>query len=151
MKKIAFTIFGNQEDPRGNPIPYKRMTQKSLWTPQAQRYQNWKSFVVAKYLDTIDHWGNQEISVADFGDLHDVLMRKPIKKHIMGKIELMIYPADEHHADPDNIVKGILDALFQNDKHVDVSTNLMCFAKFPEMKVLREVHVPRVEVILYLL
>ena len=44
---ISFVIRGNHIDPRGNTIPYERMTQRSKITdPPALRYRQWKAFVV---------------------------------------------------------------------------------------------------------
>ena len=54
MATIKFTIKGNQEKPDGNPIPYLRTTQGSQWTDKAIRYREWKSKVVAAYIDALD-------------------------------------------------------------------------------------------------
>lgn len=116
-KTIRFTVTGNNDDPKGNPIPYTRTTQKSQWTPKAQRYQQWKGRVVAGYLDAIQ--AIPKIARADFGDAHDLIQRKPIKEvKWKQRMKLMIYYKDEHHPDSDNVFKGIADALFMNDKHL---------------------------------
>jgi hypothetical protein len=117
MKTIRFTIYGNQEDPNGNPMAYFRTTQGSQWTPKARRYQEWKSYVVANYLDALG--AIKKIDRADFGDAHDLIQRKPIKatKEKI-RMKLKIYFKDKTHADSDNIFKGIADALFMNDKYL---------------------------------
>ena len=116
-KSIFFKIYGNQEDAKGNPIPYLRTTQKSQWTEKAQRYQQWKSYVVASYLDALGEI--KKIDRADFGEAHDLLQRKPIKAgDHKQKMTLKIGFKDKTHADCDNIFKGIADALFMNDKNL---------------------------------
>lgn len=144
---IQFTIYGNQEDPvNGNPIPYTRTTQGSHWNARSLRYNAWKSYVVAKYLDTIEHW-KEPINKADYGDAHDVLERKPIKL-TRGRVSVTIFFSDERHPDPDNTVKGILDALFQSDKHIDVETTHYCKVnKLPQGIANQR---PRVEVVVSL-
>ena len=116
-KQIKFTIHWNQEKKDGNPIPYTRTTQGSQWTPKAQRYHQWKTRVVAAYLDALQII--PKIERADFGEAHDLLQKKPIRKaDHKQKMEIMCYYSDETHPDTDNVFKGIADALFMNDKHV---------------------------------
>lgn len=116
-KTIKFTVYGTNEDPKGNPIPYTRTTQKSQWTPRAMRYQNWKGRVVAAYLDAIE--AIPKIARADFGEAHDLIQRKPIKAVVWKQsMHMQIYYKDEKHPDSDNVFKGIADALFMNDKHL---------------------------------
>lgn len=117
MKTITFTIYGNQEDRMGNPIPCARTTQAGQWTPKAMRYNAWKTYVVASYLDAID--GMKKIDRADFGEAHDLLQKKPIKAAThKQRMSLKIFYKDKTHADCDNIFKGIADALFMNDKYL---------------------------------
>lgn len=115
--QINFTIHGNQEDPTGNAIPYLRTTQKSQWTDKAKRYANWKDFVRAAYLDAV--LPLKKISREEFADYHDVIQKKPIKaKKDRSCMDILIYWKNDAHADPDNIFKGIADALFENDKYL---------------------------------
>lgn len=132
-KKIVFKIRGNQENPVGNPIPYFRSTQGSQFSKGAKRYNAWKDYVRANYLDATRP--NKPIKREDFGDFHDILQRKPIGGIVMGRVTAEIYFGGEGHADPDNIVKGILDALFANDKHIDVETKHSCRNKNPHVVV----------------
>lgn len=117
MKTIAFTIYGNQENKKGNPIPYFRTTQAGQWTKGAKRYHAWKDYVRASYLDALGEI--KKIERAQFGEMHDLLQKKPIadtgkKMHM----RLCITWANKAHADSDNIFKGIADALFMNDKYL---------------------------------
>lgn len=109
---IEFTLVGNQEEKTGNPIPYHRQTQRSsFYNPSARRYHAWKDFIRQEYwLQTANKISSQ----------------KPFNSVFRGKVEFTIDFKSENHADPDNIAKGILDALFENDKHVDIATSHTC-------------------------
>ena len=116
MKKITFTVKGNQEDVYGNPIPYVRVVKRALWLPEAKRYSGWKSFVRRSF----------------YGDFPEYLMRagstmltdlQPFTTNSAEKarMDVRIYWRNGIHGDPDNIFKGIADALFKNDKYLDGS------------------------------
>lgn len=126
---INFTIEGNQDDKvKGNPIPYTRTTQKSKWSDKYQRYQEWKGYVVKALLQSRPPFmGEMTRRIA--------LKGKPLGKQFRGKIETTIFFGNETHCDPDNVVKGIADALFENDKHVDVATSHSCGASEPKVMV----------------
>jgi hypothetical protein len=109
---MTFTILGNQEDKTGNPIPYHRQTQRSsFFNKSAKRYQAWKDHVRSEF------W---------LQTAKKLKADKPYGKDVKGRLEAKISFRGENHADPDNIVKGILDALFENDKHIDVTTSHTC-------------------------
>jgi hypothetical protein len=114
---LIFTIYGNQENEGENPIPCLRTTQGTQWTPQAIRYKEWKSFVVAQLIDLMQAMPREERM--QYVEVIDLIGKKPIKatknKIVM---DLMIYFKDQSHADCDNIFKGIADALFMNDKYL---------------------------------
>lgn len=134
MKTIRFTVYGNQEDPRaGNPIPYTRTTQGQKWSPRYQRYTAWKTYVVAAYLDAA--FPNTRIPRDAFGDAHDLLEKKPIKSKVRARINANIHFGKENHCDPDNVVKGLCDALFIDDKHVDVHTDHDCKNAQPHIEI----------------
>lgn len=106
-------IRGNQESAAGNPVPYMRMTQRSMWNPGAKRYMNWQHFVRLKYVEQCDP-----------SIIGSVLQsHKPINLATGEKayMHIMIHWANHHHGDPDNVWKGIADSLFANDKHVSGS------------------------------
>lgn len=46
VQTFCFVIEGNQEDPKGNPIPKIKKTFRQRWSPEAQRYKEWKRYVV---------------------------------------------------------------------------------------------------------
>lgn len=110
MTTIQFSIYGNQENDAGNPIPYFRQTQaSSRFNASAKRYHAWKDHV------------RGALQVC-----HDVPITVPDRNQVLSlfdgtpdaSMEIMIHFASESHADPDNIFKGIADALFDNDKHL---------------------------------
>ena len=117
MKKVTFTIHGNQENREGNPIPYFRTTQNGQFSKGAKRYHAWKDFVRANFLDATRP--KTRIKREDFGDFHDIIQKKPIPAaDYKQRMSLMIYWANKAHSDCDNVYKGIADALFMNDKHL---------------------------------
>lgn len=96
----------------GDPVPYTRMTQgqcKLMKIPDSRlssgglkikeklrRYFNWKDYV---YVSTS----------------HLKFNRSPQKKTFFN---VMVYFRNKKHADPENIRKGIQDALFKQDKYI---------------------------------
>lgn len=123
---LQFTIVGNQESKIGNPIPYHRATQGSRWNPAHRRYLLWKDHVKSAF--------KKVQPKSPFCPL-DNLDPHPIVGNVHGRVRAYIYFGDETHADPDNIVKGILDSLFKNDKHIDVETAHSCKDKKPRVEV----------------
>jgi len=90
---IFFTVRGNHEDPKGNPIGYTRMTQRGKWVKQqAKRYEVWKDYVWTSLLkakpDPPRFENGQKIVVSCYIEYKN--RRRP---------------------DPGNVVKGIADAL----------------------------------------
>lgn len=117
MKIITFTIKGNQENPSGNPIPYTRTTQGSVWSDKSARYQKWKSYVVSKYIKALESLGNAERNT--LVEEHDLNKLKPIKDNKRrSHMKIMIYFCNKAHPDSDNVFKGIADSLFANDKYL---------------------------------
>lgn len=121
MKSISFTIPGNQDDPKGNPVAYTRSTQGGQWLPKVKKYREWKDHVreifLAKCVD------EKLITHADFRDLIYIHPDgKPIRfDGRKARMELSITYKDKTHADSDNVFKGIADALFHNDKYLSGS------------------------------
>lgn len=99
---MKFTIYGNQEKQDGNPIPYERTTQRAKWTARYKRYTAWKNYVV---------WSAKIMSCGFW----DARLFDGAEKT---RLDCMIYFGNMNHADPENIRKGIQDALFENDKLV---------------------------------
>lgn len=138
MKTVSFTIAGGPAGLQENPIPYTRTTQRAKFSPRYLRYQEWKTFVVAKYLDVT--FPKTQIKREDFGEMHDLLEKKPIKKGVRARVMLNIHFAHSTngkctHADPDNVGKGIIDALFMDDQHVDIDTHHDCKKQRPSVEV----------------
>lgn len=100
---MKFTIYGNQEKRNGNPIGYHRTTQGSFWNAGSRRYKAWKDYVVASY--------DRAFNTA-------TLSGKPIKTTEKMYLHTRIFFASGVRSDPDNIQKGIADALFENDKNL---------------------------------
>ncbi|CAM6004589.1 unnamed protein product [Sphagnum balticum] len=87
----------------------------SKWSPGAKRYQAWKTFAAAELMS--NKWLQLIKTYNDTGHPFDVPR---------GRLEIEIQFRGENHADPDNIVKGLCDAFFKNDKHIDVQTHHTC-------------------------
>ena len=105
-KRLTFIIRGNQEDPEGNPIGYHRTTQGSYWNEGSRRYYAWKEYVVAAF---------------ERGTRRTPKEGKPLalKKGEKAQVAIKVYWKNGAHADLENIVKGVLDSLFENDKCVN--------------------------------
>lgn len=115
MIAYQFTIYGNHEDPEGNPLGYTRTTQGARFNARYRRYVEWKQYVVAAFL-------RGAVCMPKTNQLN----RHPIGGMPKARVTISISFKSEVHSDPDNIVKGIIDSLFENDKHVDVSTKHFC-------------------------
>ncbi len=114
--EIKFTINGNQEDPAGNPIPYHRVTGKGLWLPAAKRYAAWKDYVKNEFLDQAK---NHIIKPDGYLFGYPIIGKPIVLEHNQkAYMHLKIFWHNGAHGDPDNIFKGIADALFKNDKNL---------------------------------
>ena len=129
--KMKFTIYGNQENVKGNPIPYHRTTQGSKWSEAHRRYESWKGYVVNSFLlsnGAIYCWAACENLAS---------CRKPLtsKKGEKWRIDIVIYFANERRGDCVNIMKGIEDALFHDDKYVTGSYDFFYDKENPRVEV----------------
>jgi hypothetical protein len=139
--RLEFDVVGNQEKPEGNPIPYQRSTQRGSWNKQVTRYHYWRDHIKRAFLEAIiDTYlvSGGSINVGGVGtvacfDLPTGL--RPIKV-LLNPVDVDIrcnivitarYAVDRkdglkasNHADGDNILKGVIDALFMDDKAVRV-------------------------------
>jgi len=84
---MIFTILGNQENLKGNPIPYHRTTRGARFSKEHRRYEAWKSNV---------------LSCSSRKAKFDLSER-------YCKVEMDIEWKDEGHADGDNVVSAIVD------------------------------------------
>ena len=98
-------INGNQDDPEGNPIGYKRTLNHS-WRADSTKYHEWKEYVRAAF--------QRKYPTANNLKPHPIQVQKG--DTIATKID--VWWKDGKHADLDNVVKGILDSLIDNDKVV---------------------------------
>ncbi len=124
--EIKFTIYGNQEDSTGNPVPYTRVVGRALWVPGALKYAAWKDYVRKCYFEEYQLYG-MPVLIDDKIDLKNMALAGKYKPQPIrltrqkARMDLKIYFKNGHHADPDNIFKGIADALFRDDKDLDGS------------------------------
>ncbi len=116
MKKITFVINGNQDDIYGNPIPYMRVVKRALWLPEARRYNAWKSFVRRTFYKDYPEYLMRAANTM-LTELQPFTTNSGEK----ARMDIRIYWRNGLHGDPDNIFKGIADALFKNDKFLDGS------------------------------
>lgn len=117
MKKIIqFTIKGNQDDYEGNPLPYLRVVGRALWLPAAKKYHAWKGYIRKSFFA-----GYPEFVMCDGKRL--LIDDQPLstKASEKARMDIKIFWKNGAHADPDNVFKGIADALFKNDKFLDGS------------------------------
>lgn len=135
--KYTFEVIGNQEDPKGNPLGYFRMTQGTKWSTAAQKYLKWKSHVVKAF----NKAGYQHHNPLNFAPVS-------LQKNEAARVDISIVFANERRADCDNVYKGVLDALFENDKQVmagsfyavvdssggKISIEINIFTTFPQKK-----------------
>jgi hypothetical protein len=116
MKKISFVITGNQDDIHGNPVPYVRVVKRALWLPEAKRYSGWKSFVRRSF-----YKGYPEYLMRAENTLLTELQPFSTSSGEKARMDIRVFWRNGVHGDPDNIFKGIADALFKNDKYLDGS------------------------------
>jgi len=115
---VHFVIRGNHEDPNGNAVPYERMTQRSkIMDPRALRYKNWKLFVLQCYTQ-------------------QTRQGFPCEPDGYYRLDVRCFFVGENHADPENVRKGIQDALFvYGDKHIFGMIHPVEHVEFPCVEV----------------
>lgn len=133
MMQIRFTIEGNHLDIKGNPVPYMRLV-RGHWKKGDEKYLEWGDYVRARFQRTANiisdpigtnarvmRSGKEIVGICDAGEI--VLnIEKPITvQQLKMRLDLKIYWHNKAHGDPDNIFKGIADALIHQDKNVDGS------------------------------
>ncbi len=117
MRTLSFTIIGNHKDPKGNPVPKLKMTGRQHWTPKAKEYVLWKQHVQQAFINSMSQAGRDMME-------KDFYPGKPIRlangEHAL--MRLRIKWKDNTHGDPENIFGSVADALFENDKNLDIGT-----------------------------
>lgn len=114
--QIRFKIEGNPFDPKGNPIPYTRTTQRSKGiSPRYAKYMQWVGFVQQEFCKA-----NPDATGMGKYTLNLFRHKKPIllPPELMASVDIKIQWANRKGGDGDNVLKGILDALFVQDKWV---------------------------------
>ena len=118
-REQTFTIIGNYKNPEGNPIPYQRLTQMTKRYARGEKYATWKAYVAKSFIDSLER--NERNAY----ERNIALTGKPItvENHETATIEITNHFKGQSHGDPDNILKGIIDALFADDKYCDGATH----------------------------
>jgi hypothetical protein len=109
---LHFVIHGNHDDPQGNPVPKIKKTANQYWTKEAQLYKNWKNYVAWMLIDQMP----EQLAIPFKKNL--LRNGKPIAGTPDARMDIMIYWANERHADAESIYGSIADAIFSNDKHL---------------------------------
>lgn len=109
----------------GNPVPYLRMTQGQVKLMHIPDHK--LSIDYLKKKDRIRRYFEWKRWVRNISLNHE-FPRKPTKKIYLN---VMIYFSNKKHADPENIRKGIQDALFDNDKLVAGSVDFDYNERYP--------------------
>lgn len=122
MIEFKFSIHGNHENEKGNPLPKHRKTFRQQWTPEARRYHEYLDYVRALFLDALSKGGRLK-GRAKFDAQHLTFVgRKPLDT---GKrkcrMEIFITWGSNAHGDPENIFGAIADAIFEQDKYLSGS------------------------------
>lgn len=120
MTKITFSIRGNQNDPVGNATPYKRVL-AGKFRQDSIDYMEWKDYVRAE-LDRSAVWHSEGGETSLYKVIYtNESLPYPIFQEIergRAQVHVNIYWRDGRHGDGDNVLKGIMDALFKDDKCV---------------------------------
>ena len=123
-KMIQFTVTGN-------PIPYTRTTQRGKFvSPQWKRYADYKTKIVAAFLNAIDNDADKRKFVYNYQ-----MYGKPIITTEKGYVLSVAYFANKRHGDMDNINKGVLDALFVSDKNIVGAYNFDYDSDYPRLEI----------------
>ena len=110
MISISFSIRGNHENQAGNPLPYCRTLNHS-WTKSAARYKDWMEYVRIEFLRTFQSPKRGSVPVTLDGHLE-------LARGQTAEIALNVTWANGAHGDLDNVLKGVLDSLFIQDKEI---------------------------------
>jgi len=103
-------ITGNTRNKSGNPIPYTR-TLSHAWRGDAIRYHEWQQLVRAEFVKRYPRRARYDFKKGNLKTPLDTGSRQI-------KANCEITYKDKTHGDADNIIKGMLDALLENDKYV---------------------------------
>ena len=135
---ISFSIPGNHKDPSGNAFPYHRTTQGMKRSEEHRKYEAWKEYVRDMF-----HGAVMPPAILQLIARNKITGAKPITSEMFSQCVLSLEIFFVHtkngkcdHGDPDNIGKGIADALFANDQHVLTQIkSLRCGSERGEVRV----------------
>lgn len=150
MISIRFTILGNAADKNGNPTAYMRLV-KGHWKDGDEKYIAWghyvrRQFELTAFVERSDErMDKQQIgkvlgipatfyeagSKPDLRKAHTQAIKPIDIRSYKVRLSIMIDWASGAHGDPDNVFKGIADALIVQDKGVAGSFD---FRTSPEKK-----------------
>lgn len=120
MTTLTFTINGNQKDSVGNAIPYKR-TLSGKFRKGDIDYMEWKEYVRSE-LDRAAVWHAKTGEVFKYKALYsrESMPYPEFQEMETGRaqVHIKIFWRDGKHGDGDNVLKGVMDALFKDDKGV---------------------------------
>jgi len=116
---------------RGQPVPYTRTTQRAKFVSERwKKYADYKNTVVTAFLAALidkKEWRKVLNNYYKSGKL--------IKTKRKLYVEVIMYFKDKGHGDPDNIFKGVLDALFVTDKYVAGKFDFFYDADNPRLEI----------------
>jgi hypothetical protein len=114
--QIYFEIVGTAE--YQNPLPKLKMTGNQSWTKQAKRYVAYRHHVQALFLKSL----STSDSAFNRSCVQNIALgyRPIVLEKTRAKLEIFFLWKGETHADPENALGAIADALFDDDKHVEV-------------------------------
>lgn len=119
----------------GVPVGKPRMTRRTTWTPQAQRY-----FAYAKQVRQSFGLQDDEKILEEI-DCIKMKCYLPIPESTKGKKRILLYNTPHKKSpDVDNIAKSVMDSLFKNDGCVN--------SLFVEKFYIGEGEEPRIEILL---
>lgn len=108
---IRFTIPGNHKNPQGNPKPYLRTTQRGKYGDAYNDYLDWKLYVLQCALEAGVWKQIQKLKT-------EAKLFSPYDRKI--RLDVIMYLVGQVHGDPENVRKGIQDALFPPKKATDI-------------------------------
>lgn len=137
MKALSFTIIGNHSDEKGNAVPKAKLTKRQQWTDKAQNYSFWKTHIVSSLFGFEKVESELAKYIRNYSEYGKPIVLQP-GEH--ARMSLRIKFADAHHGDPENIFGSIADALFHNDKKLDINT-VSSMSKSKEGRVSVTIHI----------
>lgn len=121
---IPFELLGNPRDPQGNPLPKIKATKGMYWTDKVKDYQDWKHDIVKAFLDACpdEIEGVFQAEMAEQVIKNKRKHQKPIRVKKGERWHLCVdcYWKNGVHPDAENVAGAIADALFFNDKDLEL-------------------------------